>query len=160
MCLSSVIHFFSFLFFPLTQSESPARIPRPASAKGQRRRPKMGDQEESDSEGADGDVHLSQRPVPQENGEVGGSSASSDMASSRQIARPSSARPAPPRVKRQESYTDASPAERLSSAKPSAPVIMDGKKITEEDEDDDEQFLVEEAVPPPSGAPEVEVVAL
>lgn len=31
---------------------------------------------------------------------------------SRQIARPSSARPAPPRVKRQESYTDASPAER------------------------------------------------
>lgn len=138
------------------QSESPARIPRPASAKGQRRRPKMGDQEESDSEG-DGDVHLSQRPVPQENGEVGGSSASSDMASSRQIARPSSARPAPPRVKRQESYTDASPAERLSSAKPSAPVIMDGKKIAEEDEDDDEQFLVEEAVPPPSGAPEVEV---
>lgn len=106
---------------------------------------------------ADGDVHLSQRPVPQENGEVGGSSASSDMASSRQIARPSSARPAPPRVKRQESYTDASPAERLSSAKPSAPVIMDGKKISEEDEDDDEQFLVEEAVPPPSGAPEVEV---
>lgn len=30
---------------------------------------------------ADGDVHLSQRPVPQENGEVGGSSASSDMVS-------------------------------------------------------------------------------
>lgn len=48
---------------------------------------------------------------------------------------------------------------RLSSAKPSAPVIMDGKKIVEEDEDDDEQFLVEEAVPPPSGAPEVEVVS-
>lgn len=48
---------------------------------------------------------------------------------------------------------------RLSSAKPSAPVIMDGKKILEEDEDDDEQFLVEEAVPPPSGAPEMEVVS-
>lgn len=48
---------------------------------------------------------------------------------------------------------------RLSSAKLSAPVIMDGKKIAEEDEDDDEQFLVEEAVPPPSGAPEVEVVS-
>lgn len=49
---------------------------------------------------------------------------------------------------------------RLSSAKPSAPVIMDGKKIAEEDDDDDdEQFLVEEAVPPPSGAPEVEVVS-
>lgn len=48
---------------------------------------------------------------------------------------------------------------RLSSAKPSAPVIMDGKKIAEEDEDDDEQFLVEEAVPPPSGAPQVEVVS-
>lgn len=48
---------------------------------------------------------------------------------------------------------------RLSSAKPSAPVIMDGKKLSEDEEDEDEQFLVEEAVPPPSDAPEMEMVS-
>ncbi|XP_008290542.1 TRAF3-interacting protein 1 isoform X2 [Stegastes partitus] len=138
------------------QSDSPARIPRPSSAKGQRRRPKIGGQDESDSEG-DGDAQLAQRPVPQENGDTGGSSVPSDMTSSRRIARPSSARPAPPRVKRQESYSDVTPAERLSSAKPSAPVILDGKRLSEDEEDEDEQFLVEETVPPPADAPEIEV---
>ncbi|CAN9497950.1 unnamed protein product [Ophioblennius macclurei] len=134
------------------QSDSPARIPRPSSAKGQRRRPKIGGQDESDSEG-DGDAQSAQRHIPHENGETGESSMPPDMASSsRRIARPSSARPAPPRVRRQESYNDATPAERLSSAKPSAQVIMDGKKLSE-DEEDDEQFLVEEAAPPPSDAP-------
>ncbi|XP_067459216.1 TRAF3-interacting protein 1 isoform X1 [Thunnus thynnus] len=139
------------------QSDSPARIPRPSSAKGQRRRPKIGGQDESDSDG-DGDAQLAQRSVPLENGDAAGSSVPSEMASSnRRIPRPSSARPAPPRVKRQESYSDVAPAERLSSAKPSAPVIMDGKKLSEDEEDEDEQFLVEEAVPPPSDAPEMEV---
>ncbi|XP_022072487.2 TRAF3-interacting protein 1 isoform X1 [Acanthochromis polyacanthus] len=139
------------------QSDSPARIPRPSSAKGQRRRPKIGGQDESDSEG-DGDAQLAHRPVPQENGDAGGSSAPSDVtSSSKRIARPSSARPAPPRVKRQESYSDVTPAERLSSAKPSAPVILDGKRLSEDEEDEDEQFLVEETVPPPSEAPEIEV---
>lgn len=47
---------------------------------------------------------------------------------------------------------------RLSSAKPSAPVIMDGKRLSEDEEDEDEQFVVEEAVPPPSDAPEMEMV--
>ncbi|XP_028249920.1 TRAF3-interacting protein 1 isoform X3 [Parambassis ranga] len=138
------------------QLESPARIPRPSSAKGQRRKPKIGGQDESDSEG-DGDALLAQRPVPQENGETGGSSVPSDMASSsKRIARPSSARPAAPRVKRQESYSDATPAERLSSAKPAAVVIMDGKRLSEEEDDEDGQFLVEEAVPPPADAPVME----
>ncbi|XP_022596996.1 TRAF3-interacting protein 1 isoform X2 [Seriola dumerili] len=142
---------------PVPASDSPARIPRPSSAKGQRRRPKIGGQDESDSEG-DGDAQLAQRPVPQDNGDAAGSSVPSDMTSSnRRIARPGSARPAPPRVKRQESYTDVNSAERLSSAKPSAPVIMEGKKLSEDEEDEDEQFLVEEAVPPPSDAPEMEV---
>ncbi|XP_068566624.1 TRAF3-interacting protein 1 isoform X2 [Cebidichthys violaceus] len=137
------------------QSDSPARIPRPASAKGQRRRPKIGGQDESDSEG-DGDALLAQRPAPQENGDAAGSSVPSAV-TSRRIPRPGSARPAPPRVKKQESYSDVTPAERLSSTKPSAPVIMDGKMLSEDEEDGDEQFLVEEAVPPPSDAPEVEV---
>ncbi|XP_034549650.1 TRAF3-interacting protein 1 isoform X2 [Notolabrus celidotus] len=134
------------------QSDSPARIPRPSSAKGQRRRPKIGSQDESDSEG-EGDAQLSQRPVPLENGDTAG--ASSDIAS-RRIPRPGSARPAPPRVKRQESSTDVTPAERLSSAKPSAPVIMDGKKLSEDEEDDDEQFVVEEAAQLPSDVPEMD----
>ncbi|XP_078119380.1 TRAF3-interacting protein 1 isoform X1 [Sander vitreus] len=137
------------------QSDSPARIPRPSSAKGQRRRPKVGGQDESDSEG-DGDALLVQRPAPLENGDIAGSSVPSDMASSnRRIPRPSSARPAPPRVKKQETYSDVTPAERLSSAKPSAPVIMDGKMLSEDEEDEDEQFLVE--VPPPSDSPEMDV---
>uniref|UniRef100_UPI0037E8294D TRAF3-interacting protein 1 isoform X2 n=1 Tax=Semicossyphus pulcher TaxID=241346 RepID=UPI0037E8294D len=137
------------------QSDSPARIPRPSSAKGQRRRPKIGSQDESDSEG-EGDAQLANRPVPQENGDTAGSS--SEMASSnRRIPRPSSARPAPPRVKRQESSTDVTPAERLSSAKPPAPVIMDGKRLSEDEEDEDEQFVVEEAAPLAADAPAMEV---
>uniref|UniRef100_A0A1A8JE91 TRAF3-interacting protein 1 n=2 Tax=Nothobranchius kuhntae TaxID=321403 RepID=A0A1A8JE91_NOTKU len=133
------------------QFENPTRIPRPSSAKGQRRRPKIGGQDDSDSEG-DGDVLVAQKDVPQENG---GSSAQLD-AVSRQAARPSSARPAPPRVKRQESHTDVTPTERLSSAKTPAPVIMDGKALSEDEEDEDEQFLVEEAVPLPSDVPVTE----
>ncbi|XP_040056762.2 TRAF3-interacting protein 1 isoform X1 [Gasterosteus aculeatus] len=136
------------------QPDSPARIPRPSSAKGQRRRPKIGGQDESDSEG-DGDALLAQRPPPQENGETAASSVPFDVAS-RRMPRPGSARPAPPRVKKQES-SDVTPAEsRLSSAKPPAPVIMDGKVLSDDEEDEDEQFLVEEAVPPPAEAPDME----
>ncbi|KAF7655582.1 hypothetical protein LDENG_00053780 [Lucifuga dentata] len=136
------------------QSGSPARIPRPSSAKGQRRRPKIGDQDESDSEG-DGEAQSAQRPVPQENGDAAGSSSLSDVAS-RRIPRPSSVRPGPPRVKRQESSTDVIPAERLGSAKASVPLIIDGKKLSDED-DEDEQFLVEETIPQPSDINEVKV---
>ncbi|KAM9364650.1 TRAF3-interacting protein 1 isoform 2-T2 [Pholidichthys leucotaenia] len=134
-------------------SDSPARIPRPSSAKGQRRRPKIGGQEDdSDSEG-DADAQLIQKTILQENGDTGGSPLQSGMTSSRQMARPSSARPAPPRVKRQESDAGVTPAERVSSAKTPAPVIMDGKKLPE---DEDEQFLVDEAAPPPPDAPEIQ----
>ncbi|RVE57836.1 hypothetical protein OJAV_G00203250 [Oryzias javanicus] len=131
--------------------DSPVRIPRPSSAKGQRRRPKMGD--ESDSDGDD-DPHFAQTSHPQENGNPVGSSMPSDINSSRQMTRPGSARPAPLRVRRQESHTEAPPPERLSSAKPRAPVIMDGKKMSDDEEEDDEQFLVEEVPPPPPSAPE------
>lgn len=49
---------------------------------------------------------------------------------------------------------------RLSSAKPFALVIMDGKKQQEEEEDDeDKQYVVEEAAPPPPDAPELDVVS-
>ncbi|XP_021452624.2 TRAF3-interacting protein 1 isoform X8 [Oncorhynchus mykiss] len=135
---------------PEPASDSPARIPRPSSAKGQRRWPKAGaQQEEFDSE--DGDTPLAQRPVPLENGDA--TDAVPAHMAHRRIPRPSSARPAPPRVKRQESYTDVTPAERLTSAKPPAAVITEGKKLSE---DEDEQFVVLEAAPLPPDMPEME----
>ncbi|XP_017159011.1 TRAF3-interacting protein 1 isoform X2 [Poecilia reticulata] len=135
------------------QSNGPARIPRPSSAKGQRQKPKVGSNDESDSEG-DGDVQLAQRAVPQENGDSEGSSVPDKAA--RRAARPSSARPAPPRVRRQESNAEETPAERLSSAKPVAPIILDGRKTSDDEEDEDEQFLVMEAVTPHPDSPKTE----
>ncbi|XP_055734977.1 TRAF3-interacting protein 1-like isoform X5 [Salvelinus fontinalis] len=132
---------------PEPASDSPARIPRPSSAKGQRRWPKAGGQQE-EFDGEDGDTPLAQRPVPLENGD-----ATDAVPAHRRIPRPSSARPAPPRFKRQESYTDVTPAERLTSAKPPAAVITEGKKLSE---DEDEQFVVLEAAPPPPDMPEME----
>ncbi|XP_043987638.1 TRAF3-interacting protein 1 isoform X3 [Gambusia affinis] len=135
------------------QSGNPARIPRPSSAKGQRQKPKVESADESDSEG-DGDVQLAQRAVPQENGESEESSVPDKTA--RRVARPPSARPAPPRVRRQESNTEGTPAERLSSAKPTAPIILDGKRASDDEEDEDEQFLVMEAVTPHPDSPKTE----
>ncbi|XP_053090328.1 TRAF3-interacting protein 1 isoform X2 [Pangasianodon hypophthalmus] len=139
------------------QPDSPARIPRPSSAKGQRRRPKSGAPDESDSDG--GDNATVDKPVHLENGDASDALAqhTSHSSSSRRIARPSSARPAPPRVRRQESYTDAGPVERLASAKPPSAVIMDGKKHSEDEDDEDGQFVVEEAGPLPLDMPELEM---
>ncbi|XP_073767868.1 TRAF3-interacting protein 1 isoform X7 [Danio rerio] len=129
------------------QAESPSRIPRPSSAKGQRRKPKTGGQE--------AEAPSAEKPIPLENGDVT-DSATLQTTLSRRLPRPSSARPAAPRVKRQESYTDATPAERLGSGKTPASVILDGKKLSEDEDDEDGQFVVEEAAPPPSDVPEVE----
>ncbi|NXR63800.1 MIPT3 protein, partial [Rhadina sibilatrix] len=63
---------------------------------------------------------------------------------SRQIPRPGSARPAPPRVKRQES-TELLIPERSGSTKTAPNVIRDQQVSDEEDE----QFVVEEVVPLP-----------
>ncbi|KAI4805403.1 hypothetical protein KUCAC02_010020, partial [Chaenocephalus aceratus] len=60
------------------QSGSPVRIPRPSSAKGQRRRPKIG--------GQDGEALLVQRTAPLENGDT---TVPSDMASRLSSAKPS-----------------------------------------------------------------------
>lgn len=49
---------------------------------------------------------------------------------------------------------------RLSSAKPLAPVILDGKKQEEDENDEDKQYVVEEAAPPPADAPELDVVSV
>ncbi|XP_048095251.1 TRAF3-interacting protein 1 isoform X2 [Alosa alosa] len=137
----------------VSENQSPARIPRPSSAKGQRRWPKAGGPDESDSEGAP----AAERPVPLENGDT--TDAGPPHAAHRRIPRPNSARPAPPRVKRQESYTEVPPAERLGSAKAAPGVIMEGKKLSEDEDEDDEQFVVEEAAPVPSDVSDMPVEA-
>ncbi|XP_058644060.1 TRAF3-interacting protein 1 [Onychostoma macrolepis] len=134
--------------------ESPSRIPRPSSAKGQRRWPKTGGQDETDSEG-EGEAPLAEKPVPIENGDI--TDSVPPQTTHRRLPRPSSARPAAPRIKRQESYTDhVTPAERLGSGKTPATVILDGKKLSEDEDDEDGQFVVEEAAAPPPDIPEIE----
>ncbi|XP_058888032.1 TRAF3-interacting protein 1-like isoform X1 [Acipenser ruthenus] len=130
------------------EHESPARIPRPSSAKGQRRRPKPGGQDESDSDG-EAEILSSDKSMPLENGE-----AVDAVPTHRRIPRPSSARPAPPRVKRQNS-ADVPSVERIGSGKPLTAVIVDGKK--DSDEDNDELFVVEEAAPLLPDLPKMEM---
>uniref|UniRef100_A0A671MVG5 TRAF3-interacting protein 1 n=1 Tax=Sinocyclocheilus anshuiensis TaxID=1608454 RepID=A0A671MVG5_9TELE len=129
------------------EAESPSRILRPSSAKGQQRWPKTGGQE--------GKAPSAEKPVPIENGDTT-NSVPPETAHSRRLPRPSSARPAAPRVKRQESYADVTPAERLGSGKTPATIILDGKKLSEDEDDEDGQFVVEEAAAPPPDIPEIE----
>ncbi|XP_049584794.1 TRAF3-interacting protein 1-like isoform X2 [Syngnathus scovelli] len=134
-----------------SRTESPTRT---SSAKGQKRKNKFGD--ESDGEGGGvskeapiqcKDAEHGPSPPNNESGDVAGSSLSPGVASSnsRATPRPSSARPAPPRVKTQESFVEGLPPERLSSAKSS--VIREGKKLSDDEDEEDEQFLVAEAAP-------------
>ncbi|KPP73523.1 TRAF3-interacting protein 1-like [Scleropages formosus] len=148
------------------QQESPARIPRPSSAKGQRQWPKAGAPGDLSIPGlscmmfswvlsAGAEPHLDKNN-PLENGDMVDSQRPQTAVSpNRRIPRPSSARPAPPRVRRQESNAEGVSAERLGSTKPPSAVIIDGRKLSQ-DEEDDEQFVVEEAAPLPSDMPELE----
>ncbi|XP_061923606.1 TRAF3-interacting protein 1-like [Entelurus aequoreus] len=123
-----------------SQTASPASLPQVSFADDQKNK-------------TIGDAHAAQRPLLKESGDTVGSLCPSEMVpSDKQTPRPSSARPAPPPVKKQESYTECLPPERLPSAKSS--VIRDGKKLSDDDEDEDEQFLVAEAPPEPADVPE------
>uniref|UniRef100_A0A671MZJ2 TRAF3-interacting protein 1 n=1 Tax=Sinocyclocheilus anshuiensis TaxID=1608454 RepID=A0A671MZJ2_9TELE len=135
------------------EAESPSRILRPSSAKGQQRWPKTGGQDETESEG-EGKAPSAEKPVPIENGDT--TNSVPPETAHRRLPRPSSARPAAPRVKRQESYADVTPAERLGSGKTPATIILDGKKLSEDEDDEDGQFVVEEAAAPPPDIPEIE----
>ncbi|XP_036401700.1 TRAF3-interacting protein 1 [Megalops cyprinoides] len=137
------------------QLESPTRAPRPSSAKGQRRRPKPGD---SDSDG-EADPPAAGKSVPLENGgDTTDAVLSHTTHSNRRVPRPNSARPAPPRVRRQESRPEVTPAERLGSAKPSSSsaLIVEGSKLSD-NEEDEEQFVVEEVAVHPPDMPELEL---
>ncbi|XP_071482744.1 TRAF3-interacting protein 1-like [Diadema antillarum] len=124
------------------------RIPRPTSAKGSRRRP-MKDSDDSDAEG-EPDVgrqeSAKQRPRHQKEDNEGGLTADDalppQVTASRRMARPSSARPAPPRLRKQDSTEDSS---RVGSGKQVTSVIVDNPHNT--DDDDDDTFLVEDSQP-------------
>uniref|UniRef100_A0A8B9MVD0 TRAF3-interacting protein 1 n=1 Tax=Accipiter nisus TaxID=211598 RepID=A0A8B9MVD0_9AVES len=134
---------------PDNESESPAGILRQPSTKGSRQRAKPGGEEEVDN-------MAPEKHAVSENGEVPNDLPPQPI--QRRIPRPSSARPAPPRVKRQES-TEVLLPERSGSGKTVSNVIID-QQISD---DDDDQFVVEAALLPPEMPdtemePEVELV--
>nr|XP_006123727.1 TRAF3-interacting protein 1 isoform X10 [Pelodiscus sinensis] len=126
----------------MAEGESPARIPRQSSTKGPRQRIKAGGEE------GEAGNQTSEKPVVSENGEV-----SNDLPPpiiQRRPPRPNSARPAPPRIKRQESAEVLLP-ERNGSDKAATSVIRD----TQNSDDEDDQFVVE-AAPQLPEMPEME----
>ncbi|XP_034641238.1 TRAF3-interacting protein 1 isoform X2 [Trachemys scripta elegans] len=161
---------------PDKESGSPARIPRQSSTKGPRQRVKPGAEgvletnspadNVSDEKAAsilhakaeprpaikhqEGEAgnRASEKPMVSENGEV-----SNDLpphVTQRRPPRPNSARPAPPRIKRQESAEVLLP-ERNGSGKAVSNVIIDKKNS----DDEDDQFVVE-AAPQLPEMPEME----
>uniref|UniRef100_A0A8C8VHI3 TRAF3-interacting protein 1 n=1 Tax=Pelusios castaneus TaxID=367368 RepID=A0A8C8VHI3_9SAUR len=157
-------------------SESPARTPRQSSTKGPRQRVKPGEEgivetnspadNTSDEKAAstlqakaelgpgikhqEGEAgnHGSQKAMVAENDE-----ASNDLpphVTQRRPPRPNSARPAPPRIKRQES-TEVLLPERNGSGKAVSNVIIDRQNS----DDEDDQFVVE-AAPQLPEMPEME----
>ncbi|XP_042678441.1 TRAF3-interacting protein 1 isoform X1 [Centrocercus urophasianus] len=159
------------------KSESPAGISRQPSTKGSRQRAKprgegtvemksvadgisedsaaklqekaepglVVKQKEEEAENLD-----PEKPEVSENGEV-----ANDLppqAIQRRIPRPSSARPAPPRVVKRQESTEALLPERNGSSKAVSNVIIDQQAS----DDDDDQFVVEAALPVPE-MPELEM---
>ncbi|XP_048356318.1 TRAF3-interacting protein 1 isoform X2 [Sphaerodactylus townsendi] len=123
---------------PDEESESLARLSRQHSTKGARQRGKTGSEGESASD-AEGDTPSTAAPetmVTVENGELNGEPP--PQVNLRRLPRPSSARPAPPRIRRQESAEILQP-ERNGSARIVSNVIID----KEEEEEEDDQFVVE-----------------
>ncbi|XP_053838638.1 TRAF3-interacting protein 1 isoform X2 [Vidua macroura] len=154
---------------PDTENETPARISKQPPAKASRHRSKPGGEGAVDTKSVadgiseDGAAELQEKNEPEreaenapdkpENGE-----APPDVPpqpAQRRIPRPGSARPAPPRVKRQES-TELLIPERSGSAK-TAPTVLREQQVSDEE---DEQFVVEAAEPLPEmpKEPEVELV--
>ncbi|XP_065493662.1 TRAF3-interacting protein 1 isoform X3 [Caloenas nicobarica] len=135
---------------PDNESESPAGISRQPSTKGSRQHARPGG-EEGEAENV-----APEQPAVSENAEVPHDLPPQPI--QRRIPRPSSARPAPPRVKRQENAEVLLP-ERSGSGKTASNVITDQQVP----DDDDDQFVVEAAPPLPEMPgmemePEVELV--
>ncbi|KAM8934135.1 TRAF3-interacting protein 1 [Pelodytes ibericus] len=123
---------------------------RPSASKLRERRPaKSGGEGDT---GSDHEVGATQSLTPENSDILDGQQIPTPL---RKIPRPGSARPAPPRVRRQGS-TETPVLERVSSGKPISNVIVEKQKKTDDD-DDDEEFIVEEASPHPPDMPEIEL---
>ncbi|XP_053409344.1 TRAF3-interacting protein 1-like isoform X2 [Mercenaria mercenaria] len=115
-------------------SDAPAKMQRPSSAKGSRRRMEAPVTfTEGGNLSSDEDV-----PVQRQEPTLGDDDLPPQVTG--RLARPSSARPAPP--KRKEDTVNNEPAMRLGSGKPQNLILDDGK-----DSDEDETFVVEDAQP-------------
>uniref|UniRef100_A0A8C3B1T9 TRAF3-interacting protein 1 n=2 Tax=Cairina moschata TaxID=8855 RepID=A0A8C3B1T9_CAIMO len=162
---------------PDNESESPAGISRQPSTKGSRQRAKPGGEgtiemkSVADGISEDNVAKLQEKaepglvvkqneeeaeniapekPAVSENGEV-----PDDLppqAIQRRIPRPSSARPAPPRIVKRQESTEALLPERSGSGK-TVPNVITDQQISN---DDDDQFVVE-AAPPVPEMPEMEM---
>ncbi|XP_072274585.1 TRAF3-interacting protein 1 [Pyxicephalus adspersus] len=123
---------------------------RPSASKLRERRPaKLNGEGDSASDG-EGTTEI-QNTESNEASDV-----QANVSAQRRIPRPGSARPAPPRVKRQPS-TDVIVPERVSSGKGVSNVIVEKQK--DDGDDDDNEFVVEEASPQLSDIPAMEMEA-
>ncbi|XP_010290993.1 PREDICTED: TRAF3-interacting protein 1, partial [Phaethon lepturus] len=161
---------------PDNESESPAGISRQPATKGSRQRARPGGegtvevkstadrisednaaklQEKAEpgfavkQKEGEAENEAPEKPAVSENGEIPNDLPPQPI--QRRIPRPSSARPAPPRIKRQES-AEVLLSERSGSGKTVSNVIPD-QQVSD---DDDDQFVVEAALPMPE-MPEVEM---
>ncbi|XP_051010318.1 TRAF3-interacting protein 1 [Acomys russatus] len=133
------------------EAEVSAGASRSSTIKASKRRSKnsLEGDSPSDAEGEAGPIGQD-KPEVSENAEV-----TSELSSTlRRIPRPGSARPAPPRVKRQES-TETLAGDRSGSGKTVSNVIIDSQNS---DNEDDEQFVVE-AAPQLAEISEIEMVS-
>lgn len=112
-------------------SPPPVRIPRPSSAKGQRRRPK----EEQDDAPPDAERKTYAEAVA--NATTAGPPVPITQGKRRE--RPTSARPAPPKIKKQDEEPEDLTV-RQHSGRPPAGIIVDNEKPPE----DDDMFINEE----------------
>ncbi|XP_078377224.1 TRAF3-interacting protein 1-like isoform X3 [Oculina patagonica] len=118
----------------------PNRIPRPSSAKGQRRRPSGEGEDLREAESDGPQAEEQPRPTEHMNGVLNDDELPPQVIKSRSIARPSSARPAPPKIKKQQEELEDQMA-RIGSGKQVASVIVDDGK---DQDDEDDTFVVED----------------
>lgn len=121
-----------------TETEVSTKTSMSMTTKTSKRRPKTSMEGDSPS-----DTEVEMVPVGQEKSEVSESSAipSEPPSRIRRLSRPGSARPAPPRVKRQDSV-EVLTADRIGSGKAVSNVIVESQNS---DNEEDEQFMVEAA---------------
>ncbi|XP_004386526.1 TRAF3-interacting protein 1 isoform X2 [Trichechus manatus latirostris] len=133
------------------ETESSTRASRSLTTKTSKRRSRNSVEGDSPPSDAEGDIG----PTGQEKSEVSDNSEIPNELSSslRRLPRPGSARPAPPRVKRQEN-AEVLTVDRTGSGKAVSNVIVDSQNS---DNEEDDQFVVE-AAPQLSEMSEIEMV--